>query len=334
MILKFVPILKSVLWGGEKLKALKGLTTDLTQIGETWEVSDVPGHESVVAEGPHRGKTLHRLMVELGSDLMGRAFAPEGLDARFPLLVKFIDARRDLSIQVHPGDELALRRHASLGKTEMWYAIEGCDADAHLRVGLTRPLDADLYRRLVAERRLTEVLGDVPCRPGDLFHLPAGRIHAICAGCLLAEIQQTSDITYRIYDYDRLDKDGRRRPLHTEESVEAIDFGDVQADYRTAYPRRCGQRNEALRTPYFVTSVLPLQREDVDIDYGTTDSFVIYLCTSGSVTLSVRDSQYGDSTDTLRRGETVLLPATTASVTLRPDGEATLLEVTLPQPAR
>lgn len=331
MILKFEPILKTVLWGGEKLIALKGLTTDLTRIGESWELSDVPGYESIVADGPHRGKTLHRLMQEMGADLTGHAFGSDGPDARFPLLIKFIDAHRDLSIQVHPGDELARRRHGSLGKTEMWYAIEGCDPEAHIRVGLTRRIDADEYRRLVAGRRLTAVLGDVPCRPGDLFHLPAGRIHAIGAGCLVAEVQQTSDITYRIYDYDRTDSDGRRRPLHTEESVEAIDFADVQADYRTPYTSHLGRRNEALRTPYFSTSVVPLGAEEVRLDYCTTDSFVIYVCTSGSLTIATRDARHGDATAPLRRGETVLLPATTDSVTLRPDaGGATLLEVTLP----
>ena len=335
MIVKFEPILKTVLWGGEKLKALKGLTTEQTQIGESWELSDVPGHESVVASGPHRGKTLHQLMDEMGVDLMGRAFVPTSPEARFPLLIKFIDARRDLSIQVHPDDELARRRHGSSGKTEMWYAMEGCDADAHLRIGLTRPIDADIYRRLVVDRRITEVLSDLPCRPGDVFHLPAGRIHAICAGCLLAEIQQTSDVTYRIYDYDRLDSDGRLRPLHTEESLEAIDFGDVQADYRTSYACRCGYRSEAVVTPYFCTSVLPLGNEPVRIDYRGTDSFVIFLCTAGRLTLTTHDARHGDQTDSLRCGETVLLPATTEDVILCPgDSGATLLEVTLPQPCR
>ena len=238
---------------------------------------------------------------------------------RFPLLIKFIDARDDLSIQVHPDDVLAEKRHHSFGKTEMWYVIKATP-DAALYCGFSQPIDADEYVRRVEDNSIMEVLKRYDVTAGDVFFLPAGRVHAIGAGCFIAEIQQTSNITYRIYDYNRKGADGKGRELHTELAKDAIDY-TFQSDYRTHYTPQPGAAVELVQCPYFTTRLLetetPMMR-----DYATLDSFVVYICMAGSVEL--RDDNGNELT--VSQGQTVLFPATTQSVTLKPAPQAKLLE--------
>ena len=229
---KFQPILKSLIWGGEKIAPYKGIATDQRNIGESWELSGVKDNESVVAEGPEAGTSLPELIARHGAALLGKAnygrFGEE-----FPLLIKFIDARQDLSIQVHPNDELAWERHKSKGKTEMWYVVSA-DKDAHLRSGFSKQVTPAEYEASVGDNTITDILADYKIAPGDVFFLPAGRVHSIGAGSFIAEIQQTSNITYRIYDFNRRDANGNTRELHTELAKGAIDY-TVLPDYRTHY---------------------------------------------------------------------------------------------------
>lgn len=243
MIYKFEPILKTLVWGTEN-----------------WVLSGVKGNETKVKGGPQDGKTLN--------EIYGR---------EFPLLIKFIDAKRDLSIQVHPDDETAQKRHGCKGKTEMWYMIDAAPG-AHLLAGLSKEITPDDYVRLVDEGRITEVLADHKVAPGDVFYLPAGRIHAICGGCYLAEIQETSDITYRIFDYNRPGLDGKPRQLHTQEAKDVIDY-KVYPDYKTHYERRENAGVEVVRCPYFTTNVYELT-ESLEID--ADKDFLVVMCLEGN----------------------------------------------------
>ena len=252
--LKFKPILKTLVWGGEKIAPFKGIDTDQHNIGESWELSGVKDNESVVANGPLAGRTITELIAEYKDRLIGRANY-EKTGTEFPLLIKFIDARQDLSIQVHPDDRLAAERHnGSKGKTEMWYVVNA-DKDAHLMSGLTRAITPEEYVARVADNTITEVLHDYKVSPGDVFFLPAGRIHSIGAGSFIAEIQQTSNITYRIYDFGRLGLDGKPRELHTELAKDAIDY-NVYDDYRTHYTEKKNEETELVSCSYFTTSLL------------------------------------------------------------------------------
>ena len=307
----FHPILKEVLWGGAAICPFKGLPADPRRIGESWEVSDVEGRRSVVSGGSESGTPLDELIRRHGADLVGRSVM-ERFGERFPLLIKFIDAHDDLSVQVHPDDELARQRHDSFGKTEMWYVVQATPGAA-LYSGFSRPIDADEFRRRVEEGTIMEVLRRYEVCPGDVFFLPAGRVHAICAGCFVAEIQQTSDVTYRIYDYDRRDADGRPRELHIAQALDAIDY-TYHPDHRTRYTPRPDSAVELAHSPYFTTHLLDLTSLPMTRDFAQLDSFVIYICTEGVVT--IRDDSRRECT--LRRGQTVLLPATMRSVTLTP----------------
>lgn len=311
--LKFKNIFKTVVWGGEKIAPFKGVETDQKNIGESWELSGVKGHESVVANGPLAGRTITSLTEEYKGKLVGeKVYAANGTE--FPLLVKFIDARDDLSIQVHPDDKLAGERHnGSKGKTEMWYVVEA-DEKAHLMSGLSKEITPEEYAAKVADNTITEVLHDYDVKAGDVFFLPAGRIHSIGRGCFIAEIQQTSDITYRIYDFGRLGLDGKPRELHTELSKAAIDY-TVLPDYKTAYEEKRNQENEIVSCNYFTTSVYDLDKE-VTKEMKGLDSFMIVICVGGNGKLS--DSE--GNTIELRQGETVLVPASTEAFTLVPEG--------------
>jgi mannose-6-phosphate isomerase len=316
---KFRPILKSTLWGGEKIVPFKHLQSTQTNVGESWEISDVEGDESIVASGPDAGKNLSELVKEYQGELVGDAnYAHFG--NRFPLLIKFIDACDDLSIQVHPNDALAMQRHNSMGKTEMWYVIDNAGGKAHLRSGLKTKLTPEQYAAKVADHTICDALAEYAVQPGDVFFLPAGRIHSIGAGCFIAEIQQTSNITYRIYDFDRRDKDGHARELHTELSKAAIDY-EVEADYRTAYTPAVDEPVELVSCPYFTTSVYDLT-EEMTVDYSDLDSFVIFICIEGRCT--VTDDQ-GESVS-LQAGESLLMPATTKDVHVVPQGKVKFLE--------
>ncbi len=317
MLYRFEPILKRVIWGGEKIAAYKGISTTHSDIGESWELSGIAGNESVVAEGAELGMTLRELLLRDGAELVGRdnfdRFGPE-----FPLLVKFIDAHRDLSIQVHPNDEIARRHHSKSGKSEMWYVI-GADRDAHLKAGFKSAITPDEYERRVADGSITEALADYRVKEGDLFYLPAGRIHTICAGTLLVEIQQPSDVTYRIYDYDRTDSEGRKRELHTELAREAIDY-TVLPDYRTRYTEVRNHAVELISTPHFTTRLYDLT-EPHNIDLSTLDSFIAIVALRGSGTLRTDDG----STMRIAQGQTILAPATTQRLDIEPEGALKLL---------
>lgn len=309
--LKFNPILKSVVWGGEKIAPFKGIETEQHNIGESWELSGVKDNESVIANGPLAGKNIAELCEEYKGELLGeKVYAKTG--AEFPLLIKFIDARDDLSIQVHPNDELAAVRHnGSKGKTEMWYVVQA-DKNAHLMSGLSAAITPDEYAARIADNTITEVLHDYNVEKGDIFFLPAGRIHSIGTGCFIAEIQQTSNITYRIYDFGRVGLDGKPRELHTELSKAAIDYS-VLDDYKTHYTEKKNEENEVVSCEYFTTSLFDLS-EPFTRDMSGLDSFMIIICTEGKGTLADNN---GNSVD-IKQGETVLLPASVKSFTLTP----------------
>ena len=316
--LKFKNIFKSVVWGGEKIAPFKGVNTQQKNIGESWELSGVKGNESVVAEGPLAGRTITSLAEEYKGALLGeKVYAATGTE--FPLLIKFIDARDDLSIQVHPDDKLAAERHnGSKGKTEMWYVVQA-DEKAHLMSGLNKEITPEEYAAKVADNTITDVLHDYDVHDGDVFFLPAGRIHSIGSGCFIADIQQTSDITYRIYDFGRLGLDGKPRELHTELSKAAIDY-TVLPDYKTPYQSIKDQENELVSCKYFTTSLYELDKE-VTKDMSGLDSFVIAICVEGSGSLT--DSEA--NAVSLRQGETVLIPACSRSFTLHPEGSMKVL---------
>lgn len=310
--IKFSPIFKTVVWGGEKIAPFKGVETEQKHIGESWELSGVKGDESVVSEGEYAGKTISELAEEFKEELLGKAvYANTGTE--FPLLIKFIDALSDLSIQVHPNDELAAKRHQSKGKTEMWYVV-GASEGAHLLSGLSKELTPEEYEKMVADNTITDALSRYEVHEGDVFFLPAGRIHAICGGCFIAEIQQTSNITYRIYDYGRLGLDGKPRELHTELAKAAIDYR-VSEDYRTHYTKKQNCENVLVSCNYFITSLYELT-EAFTKDLSRTDSFVTVMCTGGKGSINGMP---------VRQGETILIPACADKLTMIPDGKMTLV---------
>ena len=303
---KFNPLLKSILWGGEKIVPFKHLTSDQKQVGESWEISGVKDNESIVSNGEYKGWTLNKLVETLKDKIVGKENY-ERFGNEFPLLVKFIDAREQLSIQVHPTDEQAQAQGLGRGKTEMWYVMES-DADASLRSGLKQQITPGQYKEMVENDTITEALSEYPVKEGDVFFLPAGRIHSIGAGCFLAEIQETSDVTYRIYDFKRKDKEGNYRELHTKEAAECIDY-TVYPDYRTQYEARQNEPVELVSCPYFTTSVYDLT-EPMTLDYSDLDSFVIFVGLKGEGEITDAEG----NTISFRAGESVLLPATTTVV--------------------
>ena len=316
--LKFKPILKPLIWGGEKIAPFKGIETDLHNIGESWEISCVPDNVSVVENGPLAGKPLTELIAEYKDRLVGKAnYEKNGTE--FPLLVKFIDARQDLSIQVHPDDSMALRKHNQQnGKTEMWYVISTGEG-AHLMSGLSRKITPEEYVRRIEDHTITDVLHDYNLTPGDVFFLPAGRIHSIGAGSFIAEIQQTSDLTYRIYDFGRVGLDGKPRQLHTELAKEAIDY-TVLDDYRTHYTEKKKEETVLVSCKYFTTSLIWTDRNFVK-DLSALDSFLIIICTEGNGEIADNEG----NRESIRRGETVLIPASATSVEFIPDGNLKVL---------
>ena len=303
---KFNPLLKSILWGGEKIVPFKHLTSDQKQVGESWEISGVKDNESVVSNGEYKGWTLNKLVETLKDKLVGKENY-ERFGNEFPLLVKFIDAREQLSIQVHPTDEQAQAQGLGRGKTEMWYVMES-DADASLRSGLKQQITPEQYKEMVENDTITEALSEYPVKEGDVFFLPAGRIHSIGAGCFLAEIQETSDVTYRIYDFKRKDAEGNYRQLHTKEAAECIDY-TVYPDYRTQYEARQNEPVELVSCPYFTTSAYDLT-EPMTLDYSDLDSFVIFVGLKGEGEITDAEG----NTISFRAGESVLLPATATTV--------------------
>ena len=314
--LKFKALLKQTIWGGDKIIPFKHLDDHLENVGESWEISGVPGNETVVADGEYAGKKLNELVIEQKDKLVGKANY-ERFGDEFPLLIKFIDARQDLSIQVHPTDEIAKRQGKERGKTEMWYIMDS-DKDAKLYSGLKMQITPEQYKAMVEDDTITDALAQYEVKEDDCFFLPAGRIHAIGTGCFLAEIQQTSDVTYRIYDFKRKDKDGNYRQLHTKEAAECINY-TVEDDYRTHYEHKKNEGVTLVECPYFTTAVYDLD-EPMTLDYSELDSFVILIGLKGKGTITDNEG----NTVTISAGESILVPATTD--TLRVEGTIKMLE--------
>lgn len=304
-IFKFQPLLKSTLWGGERIIPFKHLNDNMENVGESWEISGVKENETIVSEGQYKGKKLNDLVAELKEKLVDKECYKRYGD-EFPLLIKFIDARQDLSIQVHPTDEIAKKQGRERGKTEMWYLMDSAP-EAKLYSGLKKKITPEEYKKMVEDDTICDALAQYAVKEGDVFFLPAGRIHAIGAGCFLAEIQQTSDVTWRIYDFKRKDKNGNYRELHTQQASEAIDYA-VYDNYRTEYTPVQNQRQEVVKCQYFTTSIFDLTSDggEKNLDYTDHDGFVILIGVKGEGTLT---NANGESTS-LNTGETILIPAT------------------------
>lgn len=317
--LKFNPILKERLWGGTKLKDVLGKPIENDITGESWELSAVEGDVSVVANGDLQGTSLQKLINEYPEELLGKSVF-ERFGKEFPILIKFIDAKQDLSIQLHPNDELAKKRHNSFGKTEMWYIMDA-DKGAELIVGFNKDVSKEEYAKSIEDDTLLELLNYETVKEGDTFFINTGKIHAIGAGVLLAEIQQTSDITYRVFDFNRKDKDGNLRELHTELALDAVDY-EKKDDFKVKYSVEKDTVNQMVACPYFNTNFLELT-EDLELDVATRDSFTIYMCVGGSATV---ENDFGSAK--INKGETVLIPANSNFIKLIASG-AKLLEVTI-----
>ena len=316
--LTFSPILKSILWGGNKICIFKEIQPIQDGIGESWEVSHVKNNVSIVANGSLQGKSLDDLIETYSSDLLGKKVY-ERFGKSFPLLIKFIDAKDALSIQVHPDDELAEERHNSFGKTEMWYVVDATP-EAFLYSGFAKQISPEKYITSVEDNSFTDTLAKHDVHSGDVFFLPAGRVHAIGAGCFIAEIQQTSDITYRIYDFNRKDAQGNPRELNTELAKDAIDYR-IYADYKLKYTPVQNTIQPLVNCPYFTTNLIDIE-EDKTINLTERDSFSIYICMQGKLSLT---DDWGNTIE-IHQGQTVLVPAITKSITLKPAKECKLLE--------
>lgn len=320
--LKFKTIFKDKIWGGEKIKTVLGKDFfPLPNCGETWEISGVNGNISEVAEGSLQGKNLVELIDTYKEKLVG-AKVYQQFGNEFPLLIKFIDANDDLSIQVHPNDAMAKERHNSFGKTEMWYIFEA-DKGAQLNTGFNKKIDQSTYLNHLNNKTLDEILNFESVSVDDVFFLPAGRVHYIGKGICLAEIQQTSDITYRIYDFDRKDDKGNLRELHTEEALDAIDY-NCYPDYKTSYIKAKNEVTNLVTCQYFKTNRLDFDTE-IKRDYSTLDSFVIYVCVDGAFELKADSFK-----TTVKKGDSILLPAEFKNVVFVPQGSAKILEAWVP----
>lgn len=321
--LKFKTIFKDKIWGGQKIKTILGKDfSPLPNCGETWEISAFQGDVSIVHGGPLDGNDLVSLVHEYRGDLVGsRVYKKYG--NTFPLLVKFINNDDDLSIQVHPDDKLAAKRHGESGKTEMWYIVQA-DPDAKINVGFNRPLDKKQYLSHFNKNTLPEILNFVDTKKDDVFFIPAGRVHSIGKGCLLVEIQQTSDLTYRIYDFDRVDDMGNPRELHTEQALDAIDF-TWHEQYKTIYDDTVNKPATLVECPYFTTNKL-LCTDTITRDFSQLDTFVIYVCMEGGLTM-----HYEGGSIKVNMGDSILVPANMAKVRLETQDHFKLLESYIPE---
>ena len=306
----FEPNLHTVVWGGDRLCRWKGLP-EQDHVGESWEVSAVESSPSIVSNGLYKGKTLPEVVALAPEEILGQAVARRN-GGRMPLLVKFIDARNDLSIQVHPGDEMAMREHGKLGKSEMWYVLDA-EPGACIYAGFKKKLQADEYKRMVADGTITDALARHEAHAGDVFYIPAGRVHAICSGILLAEIQQSSDVTYRIFDYNRLGLDGKPRELHTAYAAQALNY-KVERKYRTDYAVRNDRANLIMESKFFSARVTEISHE-FHRNLLKYDSFIITMCLKGDCVIKVRQS--GDEV-VLKEGWSCMIPAAVADYDIRP----------------
>jgi mannose-6-phosphate isomerase len=319
--LKFETQFYEKIWGGQKINLIFNKNFGkLINCGETWELSGVKNKESIVANGFLKGEKLNNIIKKYKNLLLGeKTYNKFGNE--FPLLIKFIDANEDLSVQVHPNDELAMKRHLCHGKNEMWYIINA-DKEAKLISGFNTEIDKQTYLDKLNDNKLLDILNFEKVKTGDVFFIPAGRIHAIGKGIFLAEIQQTSDITYRIYDWGRTDKNGEQRILHTKEALEAIDF-KYYKNYKTKYKIIQNTSSEILKTKYFSTNIISLTQK-IQKDYSIFDSFIIYICIEGYFELI-----YESNTMSLKAGDVVLLPSEIKKYQLSPLQNSKIIEVYL-----
>ena len=319
--LRFHPIYKQLIWGGEKLRECYGKTDAPEKTGESWEISHVEDNISLVSNGFLEGKSLEEIIQIYKGELVGHRIF-ERFGTRFPLLTKFIHSNDDLSIQVHPGDEYAEEHHGENGKTEMWYILDS-EKDARLIVGFNQDIDRDILLEKLNDGSLKEVLHFEKVKEGDVIFLPEGRIHALGPGIVLAEIQQTSDMTYRIYDWDRVGQDGKPRELHIEHALNVLDY-KAHASYKISYHSELNAPVNLVECPYFSTRLIHIDKK-LDRDYATLDSFVIYMCLDGDL-----DIRYaGESRTRLSRGDTILIPAVFKDLSLIPNQDSSLLEIYL-----
>ena len=309
--LLFEPNLHPVIWGGNQLRSYKGLEPSDEPIGESWEVSAVPTSTSIISNGEWKGRDLISVINEHPDAILGKK-VNEKYDGKLPLLVKFIDAKKDLSIQVHPDDEMAMQEHGKMGKSEMWYVIKA-DEGAHLYAGFKQEITPEEYQRRIADSTITKVLADHQVKAGEVFYLPAGRVHAICGGILLAEVQQSSDVTYRIYDYNRLGMDGKPRELHTELAAKALDY-HVESNYRTEYSETDNKALHIINSSYFDVRVMKLT-ESFHRNLLKYDSFVISMCLEGDCVIHVRST---NEEMTLKQGYCTFIPAAIADYDVIP----------------
>ena len=317
--LKFKSIYKEKIWGGDKIKHVLGKDfSPLKNCGETWEISAIESDCSIVKNGFLAGNTLEELVEIYMGDLLGeKIFAAFGTE--FPLLIKFIDAGKELSVQVHPNDEMAAKKHQGNGKTEMWYIIDA-QADSTLNIGFNQTMTKDSLKKHIGDNTLEDVLNYIPVKAGDAVFIPAGKVHAIGKGILLAEIQQSSDITYRLYDYNRTDENGKSRQLHINEALDAIDYNNTE-NSPIIYSREKNRTNTLVNSPYFTTNYMEFNQA-VEKIYADVDSFVIYVCLEGSAKI-----HYDEGEETIALGECVLMPAAIEQAVLVPNNKCKLLEV-------
>lgn len=312
--------LHTVVWGGTQLEKWKGLPSSGSPIGESWEVSAVASSPSVIANGEFTGRTLTEVISELPQEILGEAVAKK-YNNQLPLLVKFIDAERDLSIQVHPDDKMAMREHGKMGKTEMWYVVDA-KPESYLYAGFKEELTPEEYAKKVADGTITDALAKHEVHAGDVFYLPAGRVHAICGGILLAEVQQTSDVTYRIFDYNRPGLDGKPRELHTELAAQALDY-KVYDEYRTDYVVKEESASHVIDSNFFNVRIV-----DIDQRFHRNlvkyDSFIITMCLKGSCHIKIRSTQ---DEVVLHEGNSCMIPAAIADYDIEPvEGHSLLLD--------
>ena len=317
--LKFQPILKERLRGGVKLREVLGKPIESEITGESWEISTVKGDVSIVANGALAGTSLQDLIDQEAEQLLGKSVVAR-FGVEFPILIKFIDAKQDLSVQLHPNDDLAKERHDSFGKTEMWYIMDA-DPSANLIVGFNKDVAKEEYVKSLGNNTLLDLLNYEQVTEGDTFFINTGKIHAIGAGVLLAEIQQTSDITYRVFDFNRKDKNGNLRELHTDLALDAIDYSKKD-DFRVTYVQEKNAANAMVTCPYFKTNFIHLTK-DLSQDVSKRDTFTIYMCVGGEVII---ENEFGEVS--LQKGETTLIGANCTTIELKSSG-AKLLEVTI-----
>lgn len=316
--LKFNPIFCYRIWGGEKLKTVLNKDYKEKNIGESWEISNVSDYETTLSNGPLKGKTLKELIETYQTDLVGKKVFHKFGD-KFPLLIKFIDAKAPLSIQVHPSNKLAKERHNSFGKNEMWYVMQA-NENSELIVGFDQKITPNDYKTHLENSTIVDMMHHEKVEKGDTFYIPTGRVHAIGAGVLLAEIQQTSNITYRIYDYDRIDsKTGEKRDLHNDLAIDTIDY-QMHDNYKTAYQLYKNKSSRLVHSPYFKTNIIHLEGE-IEKNYYNVDSFIIYMCVEGEAII-----EHNNTANTLNLGETILIPSAIKQISLK-SSSAKLLEV-------